>query len=75
MDGSKIDTSRVGIFSKVTIRDIATQRDIVYTLVGEEEANLKERKISITSPIGKALVGKKLNDRVSIKVPAGELQD
>lgn len=73
IEEAKMDLSRVGIFSKVTVKNVATQQETAYTLVGEEEADLKMYKISVASPIGRALVGKRLHEVVSIQVPAGKL--
>lgn len=74
IDESKIDTSRALILSKVKVKNIANKMEMEYTLVSEEEANLKEKKISVSSPIGKGLLGKALGDVAEIKVPAGLLK-
>jgi transcription elongation factor GreA len=74
IDQSKIDTSRALILSKVKVKNIASKMEMEYTLVSEEEANLKEKKISISSPIGKGLLGKAVGDVTEIKVPAGLLK-
>ncbi len=71
IDGSKIDTSKVQILNRVTLRNLATGKEVVYTLVSENEANLKEGKLSTSTPIGKALLGKKVGDKVEVTVPAG----
>jgi len=71
LDDSKIDKSKVQILSKVKIRNIANKTVMQYTLVSESEANLKEGKISINTPIAKGLLGKKLGDMVEISVPSG----
>lgn len=65
------DISKVLILSKVKIQNTANKQTVTYTLVAEEEANLKEGKISIKSPIGMGLLGKKVGDIVEIKIPAG----
>ena len=59
VDESKIDTSKVSILSKVKIKNLANKQEVTYTLVAENEADLKAGKISVTSPIGKGLLGKK----------------
>ena len=71
IDESKKDTSKVYILNSVKIRDIQNDRVLTYQLVPEREANVREGKISIASPIGKGLIGKKVGDKVEIKVPAG----
>ena len=74
IDESKIDTSCVQILSKVTIRNKTNDATMQYTIVSEHEANLKEGKISIQTPIAKGLMGKKLGDVVEIQVPSGKMQ-
>lgn len=74
IDESKIDTSRALILSKVKVKNLANKMEMEYTLVSEEEANLKEKKISVSSPIGKGLLGKSVGDVAEIKVPAGLLK-
>ncbi|OZC03163.1 transcription elongation factor GreA [Rubricoccus marinus] len=71
VDESSVDTSKARILSKVKVRNKKAKREMVYTLVSAEEADLKEQKISVDSPIGKALLGKALGDTVRVKVPAG----
>jgi transcription elongation factor GreA len=71
IDESTIDTSKVFILSKVKIKNISTNMEMEYTLVAENEADLKAKKISIDSPIGKGLLGKKLNDIADIQTPNG----
>ena len=71
IDESELDTSKVTILSKVTIKNIKTKMEMSYKLVSETEANLKERKISVGSPIGKGLLGKKVGDKAQISTPAG----
>ena len=71
LDESKIDTSKVQILNKVTIRNQKNNATMQYTLVPESEANLKEGKISVETPIAKGLIGKKVGDVVDIKVPSG----
>ncbi|HEX7414108.1 MAG TPA: transcription elongation factor GreA [Bacteroidia bacterium] len=70
-DVSSLDTSKVSILTKVKIKNSKTKQVVQYTLVTQSEANLKEGKISIDSPIGKGLMGKKVGDKVDITVPAG----
>jgi transcription elongation factor GreA len=71
LDESKIDTSSVQVLNKVTIKNKKNNATMKYTLVPESEANLKEGKISINTPIAKGLIGKKVGDVVDIKVPSG----
>ena len=74
LDETKIDTSQVSILSKVTIKNKKNGASVTYTLVSEEEADLKSGKISTMSPIGKGLLGKKKGDVAKIKTPAGEME-
>lgn len=71
LDESKIGTSEVRILNKVTIKNKKNNATMQYTLVPESEANLKEGKISVDTPIAKGLLGKKVGDVVDIKVPSG----
>lgn len=71
VDTSKIDTSTVSVLTKVTITNVATKKTVTYQLVGEKEANLKEGKISVTSPIGKGLIGRTVGEIAEVKVPSG----
>lgn len=71
IDESKIDTSKVSVLSKVKIRNVANKAEMTYTLVTENEADLKTGKISVSSPIGKGLLGKKPGETVDIEVPNG----
>ena len=74
IDESQIDTSKVQMLNNVTIKNTKTGATMTYTLVSETEANFKEGKLSIHTPIAQALVGKKLGDKVMVKVPAGEME-
>lgn len=71
VDESQLDTSKVLVLSKVKIKNIATKAVMEYTLVSEKEANLKEKKISVDSPIGKGLLGKAIGDIAEVQVPSG----
>lgn len=73
IDDSQLDTSKVMILTKVKIKNLKNNQSMQYTLVAENEANLKEGKISVDSPIGKGLLGKKVGDKVDIQVPAGTI--
>lgn len=73
-DQSLIDTSKVGILSTVKIKNVKNGMTVSYTLVSEEEADLKSGKISLGSPFGKGLVGKKKGEVAEINAPAGILQ-
>jgi transcription elongation factor GreA len=74
IDESKLDNSKVLILSKVKIKNVANSASMSYTLVAENEANLKEGRISINSPIAKALLGKKVGDVVEATVPNGKVK-
>ena len=71
IDESRIDTSKVQILNKVTIRNTKTNASMTYTLVSESEADLKTGRLSISMPIAKGLLGKKVGDVVEIQVPSG----
>ena len=71
IDESKLDASKVLILSKVKLKNKANNSMMTYSLVPENEANLKEGKISVDSPIGKGLLGKKKGEIAEIKVPSG----
>ncbi len=74
VDESKIDTSSVQLMNTVHLKNLKTNTELQYTIVPEREANLKEKKISVDTPIAKGLMGHKKGDRVSVNVPAGTLQ-
>lgn len=74
IDDSMIDTSKVYILSKVTIKNIKNGAEMTYTLVAENEADLKAKKISIESPIGKGLLGKSKGDIADVQTPNGIIQ-
>ncbi len=74
VDESKIDKSKVQILSKVKIKNKKNNAVMEYTLVAESEANLKQRKISVDSPIAKGLLGHKVGDVANIQVPNGMMQ-
>ena len=72
MDETNIDLSKVLILSKVKIRTIDSNMLMEYTLVAENEANLKDKKISVDSPLGKCLLGKSVGDITEMDAPAGK---
>lgn len=74
IDETKIDTSKVQILSRVKLMNHNAKREVEYTLVSENEANLREGKLAIGTPIAKALLGKKVGDIVEVQVPAGMLK-
>ncbi len=74
IDEKTIDTSRVSILTKVTLTNMATKKKVTYQIVSESEADLKIGKISVTSPIGKGLLGKVKGDVAEVTVPAGLLK-
>ncbi len=74
LDETTIDTSRVSILTKVTVTNLGTKKTVTYQIVSEKEASLKEGKISVTSPIGKGLLGKVVGDVAEVTVPAGVLK-
>ncbi|MFT3910089.1 MAG: transcription elongation factor GreA [Ferruginibacter sp.] len=74
LDASTIDTSRVSILTKVTLTNLGTKKTVTYQIVSESEADLKSGKISVTSPIGKGLLGKTVGEIAEVAVPAGVLK-
>lgn len=74
IDASKLSTDKIQIMSKVRLLNKKMNKEVTYTLVSESEANFREGKISIATPIAKALMGHKVGDLVEVKVPAGVQQ-
>jgi transcription elongation factor GreA len=74
LDESKLDTSKVLLLSKVKIKNLKNNSVMEYMIVPESEADLKASKISVSSPIAKGLLGKKIGDKAEIKVPAGVIE-
>jgi transcription elongation factor GreA len=74
VDESQLDNSKVFILSKVKIKNLNNNSIVEYTLVAENEANLADKKISVDSPIGKGLLGKKVGEITEVKIPAGVLK-
>lgn len=74
IDESQLDVSKVLVLSSVRIKNMANNMEMKYTLVAESEADLKTGKISVTSPIGKGLLGKSVGDVAEIQVPNGTLK-
>ncbi|HBG42100.1 MAG TPA: transcription elongation factor GreA [Porphyromonadaceae bacterium] len=73
IDESAIGTDEVQIMNKVTIKNLASNKTMTYTLVSESEADLKSGKIAVSTPIAQGLMGKKVGDKVDIKVPSGTM--
>ena len=71
LDADNIDTSKVSILTRVKITNLATKKSMTYQIVSEKEADLKLGKISVTSPIGKGLLGKKIGDVAEVTAPNG----
>lgn len=74
IDETKLDTSKVAILSKVKIKNKKNGAVVTYTLVAEEEADLKTARISVKSPIGKGLLGKKLGETAMVQAPGGQIE-
>jgi len=68
---SEVDASKARILSNVRVKNQTAKREAIYTLVAPQEADLKQGRISVESPIGKALLGREVGDVVDVKVPAG----
>ncbi|HMN88848.1 MAG TPA: transcription elongation factor GreA [Saprospiraceae bacterium] len=74
LDQSTLDTSKVTVFSKVTIKNVKNGKQLVYKLVSEQEADLKAGKISVGSPIGQGLLGKTVGEVAQVTTPGGKLE-
>ena len=74
LDESSIDTSKVSILTKVKMTNLGTKKQVIYKLVSETEADLKAGKISITSPIGRGILGKAVGETAEVQAPAGVLK-
>ena len=74
IDAKDIDISKVSVLSKVTVTNLASKKTMTYQLVSEREADLKLGKISVTSPIGKGLLGKQIGDTADVTTPGGTLK-
>ncbi len=74
LDESQVDTSQVAIFSNVKIKNLKTGKELTYKLVSETEADIKQMKISVSSPIGAGLLGKKRGEIARISTPGGTLE-
>jgi transcription elongation factor GreA len=74
VEADSIDTSKVSILCKVTITNLANKKTVTYQLVSEKEADLKAGKISVTSPIGKGLLGKQVGEVADVHAPNGKLK-
>ena len=74
IDESKLDSSKVSLLSNVTIKNLSNSSEMSYTIVSESEADLSQKKISASSPIGKGLIGKEVGDIADIVVPNGTIK-
>ncbi|MEY4106327.1 MAG: hypothetical protein RL181_669 [Bacteroidota bacterium] len=74
LDASSVDTSQVTVLSKVTIENVKNKASITYQLVSESEADLKAKKISVNSPMGQGLLGKKVGEVALVKTPNGNIE-
>ena len=74
IDESKLDNSKVSLLCNVTIKNLANNSEMTYTIVSESEADLSQKKISASSPIGKGLIGKEVGDIADIIVPNGTIK-
>lgn len=71
IDVSELPQDEVTIFTVVTLKDLDTNKEVTYELVPQEEADIDNNKIPVNAPVAKALLGKKVNDKVEIEVPRG----
>jgi len=74
IDESRINTSEVQILTKVKIKNVKTGQLMTYMIVSESEANIKEGKLSVTTPIAKGLLGKKVGEKALVTVPSGVME-
>ena len=74
LDATNIDTSKVSILTKVKVTNLNTKKQVTYQIVSEKEADLKVGKISVTSPIGKGLLGKQVGEIAEVTAPAGVIK-
>lgn len=74
LDEASIDTSKVSILTRVTMTNLGTKKQVTYKIVGEQEADLKAGKISVTSPIGKGILGKAVGETAEVQAPAGVMK-
>jgi len=74
IDMTALDASKASILTKVKIKNVKTGAIVEYTLVAEEEADLKLNRLSVKSPIGKGLLGKKIGEKAEVVVPAGKIE-
>lgn len=74
LDGEKIDKNKAYLGATLTLKDLTSDEEVVYMLVNQQEADFSQNKISITSPVGRALLGHKVNDLVELEVPVGTLR-
>jgi transcription elongation factor GreA len=74
IDESKINTKEVQILTRVKIKNTSTSQIMSYMIVSESEANFKEGKLSVTTPIAKGLLGKKVGDKAEVQVPSGKME-
>jgi len=71
IDPAKLSTDKIVFGARVTLFDVTAETEVTYQIVGEEEADLNHGRISVTSPVAKALIGRQVDDEVHIKVPSG----
>lgn len=74
IDASQVDTSKVVLLTRVTIENVKTGKEMTYQLVSESEADLKEKRISASSPIGQGLLGKKVGEIAHVQTPSGVVE-
>ena len=74
LDEASIDTSKVSILTKVTLTNLNTKKQVTYQIVSEKEADLKLGKISVTSPIGRGILGKTIGETAEVVAPAGTIK-
>ena len=74
LDASQLDTSKVTVFCNVRIKNVKNKKELTYKLVSETEADLKAKKISVSSPVGKGLLGKKVGEIATVETPRANIE-
>ena len=74
LDASQVDSSKASLLTKVTIKNVKTGKELTYQLVSEAEANLKLKRISMSSPVGQGVLGKKVGEIATVKTPRGDME-
>ena len=74
LDASQVDASKVSLLTTVRIKNLKNNKELKYTIVPESESDIKNKKISSSSPVGEGLLGKKVGDKAEVKTPRGVIE-